>query len=340
MHWKMLKAFVNFRSHYQAILPYNLSWQIRNVNFIHDFLTVNPLNIIDIGARGNSIGEIDNLRPYINYMGFEADETEASLLEKINPGFNSYKIYPIFVGDINGEKDFYLFKNRGESSSLLPNELFKNDFGGESFSIENKIKVNSLTLDSIIRQELIEIDFIKLDTQGTELDILISSPHSVEQAVIIEIEAEFYQIYKDQSLFYDIGKHLTEKGYQLLYLNRVFANRRIYDGEARGQVIFCDALFGKDNSIINKMSDIKKMKYIIMLINYGHLDLAYQILKENDKLINLVPNIGKFFKIKNGILCKIKRNISMQIDKVISFLLYLRKTNKLRYDSDRSWPIR
>jgi len=38
----------------------------------------------------------------------------------------------------------------------------------------------------------------------------------------------------------------------------------------------------------------------------------------------------------NGIV----RGASMQLDKFIAFLLWLRQTNRRHFDSDRSWPVR
>ena len=54
-------------------------------------------------------------------------------------------------------------------------------------------------------------DLIKLDTQGSELDILKSlSSKQLDEVIYIEIEAEFIELYKNQPLFRDIDLYLSK----------------------------------------------------------------------------------------------------------------------------------
>lgn len=338
----LLKAFIQHISHYNAVLPYNLSWQLKRLDIIHDFLLQNPLVVVDVGGRGGTLGEIENLRKYIKYITFDADLAEVSQLERAaGKGFHSYEVYPYYVGDRCGRKKFFLFKNPGESSGLKPNPEYKENFAHKSFTIDRVSDVQCITLDSFIKKERGEYpDIIKLDTQGTEFEIISASPQSVDMASLIEVEVEFYPMYEGQALFYDVGKFLYENGYQLLYLNRVFMGRKKYNGETRGQIVFGDALFGKRENLVKHFEEERKAKYVISLMNYGHLDLAYQLLQENSRIVHLIPDIYKHFKLYRGILSKIRRVSIMQLDKFIAFLLYLRRTNQIRFESDRSWPIR
>src|SRR4029078_7492374 len=89
-----------------------------------------------------------------------------------------------------------------------------------------------------------DVDVLKLDTQGTEFEILASSSRVLEHVLLVETEVEFVELYKGQKLAFDFEKAMHEKGFEILYLNRVFLNRRAYEGPSRGQQIFGDILFG------------------------------------------------------------------------------------------------
>ena len=329
---------------YQTIPPYNLSW-MKSRTFFNQILKEEAINLIDIGARNTSCEELEPLKDCLNYIGFESDEIEARRLnEKRNADFKSFLVIPKFVGTKAEKIDFNIFKNKGESSKLKPNPYFQEYFG-DFFEISDTVSIDSVNLDDVLKSNMITPDIIKLDTQGTEFEILNSSPRSLESSLLIESEIEFVQMYKSQKLFYDVCSLLYESGFELLYLNRVFSSSKRFKGESRGQIIFGDALFGKRRDLVKQLSLERKLKYCVMLINYGHIDFAYDIFNENEDLKIYSDSLMKFFKTsfrteKRSFLQKIKFGLKCQIEKLLYLTLVARKTNGLRSDSDRSWPVR
>ena len=132
---------------------------------------------------------------------------------------------------------------------------------------------------------------------------------------------------------------MCSKGFELLYLNRVYGKSSRFKGEARGQLIFGDALFGISRDKALKLDLKKQIKYVALLINYGHLDFAFDVYNNNTYLQKKLPEIGKLLKSLNN-RNKLKLAFKIFIDKLIFVLLTLRKTNGMSYDSDRSWPTR
>src|SRR5690349_17853274 len=53
-----------------------------------------------------------------------------------------------------------------------------------------------------------DIDFIKLDTQGAELDVLCGGDRTLATVRALEVEVEFNPIYMNQPLFGDVDKFL------------------------------------------------------------------------------------------------------------------------------------
>jgi FkbM family methyltransferase len=297
--------------------------------------------VIDIGSRGGSPPELDRLQKYICYHGFEADGTEARKLESsIGKNFAQCRIFPYYIGDRNGKQEFHIFREAGCSSSLRPNPDFGSLFGREAFKIVETIDVESRTLDTVVERDAIAPpDFMKLDTQGSELSILQAAKNTLSACPLIEVEVEFFPQYLQQPLFQDVCRLMHDNQFVLLYLNRVFGTRDRYRGRARGQILFGDALFGRTGKSLSVFADVRIAKYVLLLINYGHMDIAFDIVASNPSVLKLVPRIDSFFE-RSSKTYAVLRAASMQLDKIIAFLLWVRKTNQRHFDSDRSWPIR
>ncbi len=71
--------------------------------------------------------------------------------------------------------------------------------------------ITTTSLDSFTRQNSVdEIDFIKIDVQGAELDVFKGATKALDNVVFIVSEVEFIPLYIDQPLFGDVCKYLTE----------------------------------------------------------------------------------------------------------------------------------
>jgi FkbM family methyltransferase len=341
--YKALTKALTRVSVYQTQPPYNLNWY-KKFKFLDDFLRSNPITVVDVGARDGSCQELETLQSYIEFIGFDADADACVILNaRTNIPYKTFKIYPFFVGKSQGPQTFNLYKNPGESSQLLPNIDFRKSFN-EDLRIEKTVTVEGITLDQFVEDNHTEVDVLKLDSQGTEYEILANGYRVVSTALMIECEVEFIAIYENQKLFHDISDLLYKKNFSLLYLNRVFANRTCFKGLARGQIIFGDALFGLNEVAVRNLSWERKKKYCVLLINYGHIDYAYEIFCNDAELREKSPELERFFKNqtakKRSIIWTIKVGLWTQIEKILFLVLIFRKTNHLNHDSDRSWPIR
>jgi hypothetical protein len=83
---RLLKTFKEQATHYSSVPEYNLNWALNDLSPISDFLEENPFIVFDVGARDAFLGEIENLKKFINYYGFDADEDECNRINKNPPG--------------------------------------------------------------------------------------------------------------------------------------------------------------------------------------------------------------------------------------------------------------
>ena len=335
---KLLDAFLKKSSHYLSVPEYNLNWAIHDLSDLEDFLFLNPMTVIDVGARNGSLGEIEDLKKYINYIGFDADHNECDALN-LNPpfGFNKFRVLPYFIGNSSSEHDFHFYKSLGDSSKYKPSNSFVSKFN-PNFGVLSTTKVLPVKLEEAMRMEsIVEIDFLKLDTQGSELEILKSSKSTLGDVLLIESEVEVIEMYEGQPLIGEFLSFMDTQGFQVLYINRVFQTRHNYPGMSRGQVTFCDILFGKKDEYYCNYSAAKLAKHAILLLNYGHKDIAFDIWSRFPEVRHLIPKFLTYFEFGDF---ESLSDESIVLDKLLCWQMHQRKTNKLGSDSDRSWPFR
>lgn len=337
---KLSSAIFRHLSHYDAILPYNLNWQRRDWSLLAEFFGKEPIHVLDVGARGGAIDELSSLKRFCDYIAFDADSEEASRLNlALARGIKNYRVHPKFVGGTTGHRTFYIYKNPGESSSRLPNPEYKKF--SPNLDVDHAVDVDLTTLNEMgTNGDLDDVDFLKLDTQGTEYEILAAADWALARALMVEVEVEFVEIYSGQKLVFDIHRFLHERGFVFLYLNRAFIGRADYRGPTRGQLVFGDALFGLSESKARLLPVEKLIKYIVLLTQYGHMDFAHALYQGSPIVRREYPQLERLFKPHAGRWARYARLAVSLMDKLVLLLLHARKTNHLQNDSDRSWPVR
>lgn len=212
------------------------------------------MKLLDIGARGGSLPWLEFFAPFSTYFGCEPDASAAAglslLLQQKNP-WRGCAIIPEAMGTKPGPATLYLTRHPGLSSVLKPNPEVIRDFGlEEEFAIEDTIDVPMITLQAAAEKYgFSDVGFIKLDTQGSELDILKSGAALLEGAVQgVFIEVEFRQFYQRQPLFSEVEKFLRKAGFELIGLDSVSRRRATTGlrlGYSRRELTWAHALFIK-----------------------------------------------------------------------------------------------
>lgn len=336
MRIKQLARYLGSLSVNQAVPVYNLNW-FRSEEFFKDILGSSAITLVDVGARDSSAEELLPLQKCIHYIGFDADADEVARLNSRSSDYKSAKFIASFVGQDKSNVKFGLHYE-GSASSIYPFGKYYNKWfrGGDQDYVKAWIDVEADSLDALVE---LEVDFIKLDTQGNEYEILHGAKRCLRSALMVEAEVEFIQMYEGKKLAHDVMQFMHEQGFELLYLNRVFGKSLAFRGESRGQMIFGDALFGISRERAIELDVDKQKKYLALLINYGHLDFAYDIYMNSQELQKSSPQVGSVLSSLNR-RNKLYLPVKLLIDKLVFFLLAARKTNGLGNDSDRSWPVR
>ena len=212
-------------------------------------MTDAPLVYVDCGARAGRIPDWLRALKETKYVGFEADAEECVRLNAAARRGHQY--IAAFLAGTNERRTFYVTHSAPCSSLLQPNTPFLHQFALASlFQVEREFEVLTATLaDSLAAAGIDSPDFIELDTQGSELEILNGAERLIASSVVgLQVEVEFGPMYVDQPLFADVDRHLRNRGFFLLDLSRYRARRTAAPATTatRGQILWGHALYLRD----------------------------------------------------------------------------------------------
>lgn len=240
---------------------------------------------VDCGARGERKKLILDAIPNARYFGFEPDEDECKSLNA--SALMGYSYFPVAVGEKSKNATLYVTKNPGCSSLLKPNQELFDDFVELAgfFEIQNKYPIDLVCLDEFLPdQNVFDIDFLELDTQGTELDILRGAKDFLSQKIIcIRVEVEFQPMFMKQSLFSEIDEYLHEQGFMLFDLERYHVRRKSLSLNipSKEQIMWGQALYFRDYKHFKADKDMrvnKLAKLALVASYYGFHSFAVEII--------------------------------------------------------------
>lgn len=245
------------------------------------------IKILDIGARGNSLPELDQIASLSHIYACEPDIEEAGELKLIlEKKWNQATVFSeALYPDIDNAL-LYVTQRKGLSSLLKPNnEIISRYYSEENnlYSIVNQVNVKTISLDAAAKKyDFLDVGFVKIDTQGTELQILKSGESLLmDQTVGIHIEVEFQEFYKGQHLFSDVDSYLRSLGFSLFDVEKRFLRRARYNPKyySRRQTVWGNALYLKEPTLImersggDKYTKLKQLLAIAMAFEFYDLSL-------------------------------------------------------------------
>lgn len=175
-----------------------------------------PPVFIDVGARWglptkwNIMFKCGLIRPVL----FEPDPVEASSLRQ---SYRSAIVIESALGDRTQTSDLNITRDSGRSSLRLPD---LDQLGGRyvslgDYEVVSRVPITVTRLDEL-RDRFPIPDFIKIDTQGSDLDVLKGAGELLPSLLCIEIEVQLVTQYMGQALFHEIYDYLQRRDFGLV----------------------------------------------------------------------------------------------------------------------------
>lgn len=202
--------------------------RLRTKEFLTELYAGRPVTAIDVGARGG-FKLLPALHEFMSVFMIEPDPASAELLRNSDfSRFRKYTIDQLALSSTKGTAHLHITQHASMSSLLEPERKeFERGFGemknakdwGAGMNVAVKVEVQTETLSSY--HEKIGagfLDFLKLDTQGNELEILKSGEELLKSGRIGAIctEVAYFPIYKGQSYFSEIDIFLRSCGFRFV----------------------------------------------------------------------------------------------------------------------------
>ncbi len=252
---------------------------LRNINDapnLTQYLVENKLihiNVLDIGARDGFASYWSQYKDCLEIIGFDPDSQQ----EKLSGGRCKARA---LSGD-GKERVFYIIRYPGSSGFYPPNVEFTNRLRNRDYlNIMGTAEIQTTTLDSLN----IKADFIKLDTEGSELEILTGGIETLRGALGVSVEVGFIQLFEGQPLFRDVDAFLEKQGFALYdlapyRLERFHPDKKGMSHENKGQVIIGQALYFRDiYKELDKYDERTILKMASLFEVFNLTDCTYEIL--------------------------------------------------------------
>ncbi len=201
--------------------------------------------VIDIGANEGQFASSLYKAGYAGALwSFEPLVSAREALMHAAAKHAEWKIAPPFaLGREHSEAVLHIAGN-SISSSLLPMENLHVKAAPKSIVVgQHSVAVERL--DQVLTEHLHLRNghlFVKLDTQGTELDILEGASGIFSRVVGLKIELSFAPLYTGQPLFDDVYHYIRGLGFELWDLVPGFRYA------ASGRLLQCDGIFFRSDT--------------------------------------------------------------------------------------------
>ena len=189
-------------------------------------LEFQPKLIFDVGAyKGDFAQYCFNIWQDTKVCCFEALQQKVIQLNKLQEKNSNLQIFPVLVGAENKDQ---VALHEAETASSVLNEHIPQDFPVKYYPMK--------TIDSIVEESFTNFppDFLKIDVQGYELEVLKGAEKSLPNMKVILAEINLLDIHQNVPLLADVITWLNNRGwvaYDICGLTRRPLDRALWQAD-------------------------------------------------------------------------------------------------------------
>ena len=254
-------------------------------NLISKLLVDNKLTALDVGAQGGFFESNIFINTYNNFFDPIMVEPLLNEAEKLNK--KNYKVISKGLWSTNCKKKLYVLGKRSGSSSMYkPSkdnyDLYnfkKKDFS--LFDITNEVEIECTTANNSLNELNIKnLDFLKIDTQGSELEILKGLGEY--RPLMIKVEAQVVPMYEDVPNWSELVNYL----YKINYMTSEWLEigPHLTRSPVEMDMIFIPNYL---NDLGKKLILSREKAFVSLMLIFGQIKLLQAISEKLDFSMNL-----------------------------------------------------
>jgi FkbM family methyltransferase len=252
------------------------------------------LTMLEIGAAPYGRPEKEPFRelldafPGSQIVAFELDKQLCAEMNRTAP--RGIRYYPAALGRRKETRPLYEAMHPMCTSLYKPNAALLSCYNNlDDMILKTVSSVDTLSLDQFTGDAGIkDVDFIKIDIQGAELEVFQGGTRTLRDAVAIVSEVEFVPLYIGQPLFGDVCRFLSEEG--LMFHKSLGVGGRTVrpaminnDPNFVVQHLWADAMYIRDLLRLPELTPPKLLKLSLLSHVYDSPDLTYYCLDLYDR---------------------------------------------------------
>jgi FkbM family methyltransferase len=183
-------------------------------DLIYDRALTSPVVVIDAGALDALAGSRWAKLPAngVKCHGFEPDVRECDRLnDTAKAGGLDFHFYPLALAGRTGPVEFYRYAEPAANSFYPPNNSLIGRWCytrsltlASQFELKEKLNLDAVCLDDWAKAHAVaDADFIKLNVQGAEVDILCGAEGLLKNTLGLMVEQTFNATYSNSSATLD-----------------------------------------------------------------------------------------------------------------------------------------
>jgi FkbM family methyltransferase len=275
--------------------------------------------IVDVGARYGIHPTWKNFQGDALHVLIEADESEAKRLTLKYKAHTDVVVLNSGVTNISCVKSLNILKHRAFNSFLSPNtnSIWFDKVRPDECLSNGALIVECEPLDALLGDLGYLCDFLKINTEGTELDVLKGATNQLNNVLGIRMEVYFSTVFHESCLFGDVSSYLRGKDFILLNIDYFGQGSPLSPLALNGRfgvLEKADSVWVRDwNSVlrlpfVNENGLGQLLKYTSFCFENGAPDLALHVLSS---YVDKVPNHVNFGDSK----------LASHVDKLTQFYL-------------------
>lgn len=246
-------------------------------------------SIVDIGAN-----PIDGAPPYApmlrdglcDVVGFEP---QILALEELNRQKGPHETYLPYVVADGCRHTLRVCRASGMTSLFEPDAASLSLFDylrSPCAEVTSRVAVNTVRLDDV--KEVVAMDFLKMDVQGSELMVLQHGRKKLQQAVVVQLEVSFLPLYVGQPAFGTVDEEMRRQGFIphcFAAIKRWPISPVVVGGNPMtplNQLLEADIVYIRDIRMIEAYSQFDEdLKHLAVIAHYcyGSYDLGGRCIK-------------------------------------------------------------